>query len=60
MKVKKNMGNESERKQRFLQHKGNHSNSKEAYTDGLKSTGREEGYAAVFTDTSRRSLHPHN
>ena len=36
----KHTGNESERKQHFLQHKGKHFNSKEAYTDGSKSTGR--------------------
>ena len=29
----------TERKQHFLQHKGNHSNVKEAYTDGSKSLG---------------------
>ena len=28
----KHTGNDSERNQRFLQHKGNHSNNKEAYT----------------------------
>ena len=32
----KHTGNESERKQHFLQHKGKHSNSKEAYTEGSK------------------------
>ena len=30
------MGNDSERKQHFLQHKGKHSNNKEAYTDEIK------------------------
>ena len=33
----------SERKQHFLQHKGNHSNNKEVYTDGSQSTGRKVG-----------------
>ena len=33
--------NDNERKQRFLQHKGNYSNNNEAYTDGTKSTGRK-------------------
>ena len=47
----KQTGNESKRKK--------HSNSKEAYTDGSKSTSRKVGYATVFTDT-RRSLHSHS
>ena len=47
----KHTGNKSERKQHFLQHKGKHSSSKEAYTGGSKSTGRKVGYA-VFTDTT--------
>ena len=53
MKVKRHMGNESERKQHFQQHKRKHSNSKEAYTDGPKSTGRKIDYAVVFADTTR-------
>ena len=32
---------------------------KEAYTDGSKSTARKVGYAAVFTNSTRRSLHSH-
>ena len=48
------MGNDSERKQHFLQHKGKHSNNKEAYTDGPKSTGRKVGYVAVFAKITRR------
>ena len=38
--VETHMGNESERKQHFLQHKEKHGNNKEVYTDGSKSTGR--------------------
>ena len=38
---------ESKRKQHFLQHKGKHSNSKEPYTNGLKSRGRIE--ASIHT-----------
>ena len=47
-----------ERKQHFLQHKGNHSNNKEDYTDGSKSTGRKVDFAAVFTDITRREALP--
>ena len=54
----KHTGNESEKKQHFLQHKEKHSSSKEAYTDGSKSTGRKVGYAAVFTDSTRREALP--
>ena len=54
MKVKKHTGNESERKLHFLQHKGKHSGSKEAYTDGSRSIGKKVGCAAVFKDTIRR------
>ena len=50
----KHTENESERKQHFLQHKKKHSSTKEAYTDGSKSTGKKVGYAAIFTDTTRR------
>ena len=49
-----NTGNESKRKQHFLQHKEKHSNGNKSYTDGSKSTGRKVGYAAVFADTARR------
>ena len=55
-----NTGNESEKKQQFLQHKKKHSSSKEAYTDGSKITGRKVGYAAAFTDSTRSSLHSHS
>ena len=48
------MGNDNERRQHFLQHKGNHSNKKGAYTDRSKSTGRKVDFAAVFTDIIRR------
>ena len=47
------IGNGNERKQHFLQHKGNHSNNKEAYMDGSKSTRRKVGFAAVFMDITR-------
>ena len=56
--IEKNTRNDSERKQYFLQHKENHSNKKEAYTDGSKSTGRKVGFAAVFTDITRRGALP--
>ena len=42
----KHTGNQSERKQHFLQHKGKHCSSKEV------------GYASVFTDTTRRKALP--
>ena len=51
-------GNDSERKQPFLQRKGNDSNNKKAYTDRSKSTRRKVGFAAVFTNITRRSMHP--
>ena len=60
------MGNNSERKFYFLQHKEKYSNNKEAYTDGSKSTKRKVGFAIVFADINRgrvltrRSLHPHS
>ena len=46
------MGNDSERKQHFLQHKEKHSHNKEASTDGSKSTGRKAGFAALPVDAS--------
>ena len=49
-------GNESERKQHLLQHKMKHGSSMEAYKGGSKSTERKVGYAAVFTDTTRRGI----
>ena len=49
--------NDSERKQHFLQHKGKHSNNKEAYTDGSKSTRRKIGFAAVFAYITRMEGH---
>ena len=54
----KHTKNESEWKQNFLQHKEKNSNSKEAYTDGSKSTGKKVGYAAIITDTTRRGELP--
>ena len=47
--------NENEEKKHFLQHKGNHSNNKEAYIDGSKNTGKKVGFAAVFEDITRRA-----
>ena len=51
-------GNDNERKQHFLQHKEKHKSNKEAFTDGSKSIGRKVGFAAVFTDTTRRGALP--
>ena len=36
----------------------NHSNNKEAYTDGSKSIGRKVSFAEVFTDIIRRGALP--
>ena len=36
----------------------NHSNNKEAYTDGSKSRGRKVSFAAVFADITRRGALP--
>ena len=58
--AEKHTGNGNKRKQYFLQHKENHSNNKEVYTDGSKSTRRKVGFAAVFADIIRRSIHPHS
>ena len=51
-------GNNSERKQHFLKHKGKQINNKEAYIDGSKSIGRKIGFAAVFVDITRRGALP--
>ena len=51
-------GNDKEKKQHFLQHKGNHSNNKEAYSDEWKSTEKKVGFAAVFVDITRRGALP--
>ena len=48
------MRNDSDRKQ----HKGNHSNNKEAYTDGLKSTRRKVKFAEIFADIIRSGALP--
>ena len=40
-------GNDSKRKQHFLQHKENHNNNKEAYTDESKNTRRKVGFAVA-------------
>ena len=48
------MGNDSKRKQHFLQHKEKHNNNKEVCTDISKCTGRKVSFAAVFTDNTRR------
>ena len=52
------MGNDSERKQHFLQHKEKHNNNKETYTNGSKSTGKKVDLAAVFADITRRGALP--
>ena len=51
-------GNNSEKKQHFLQHREKHDNNKEAYSDGSKSTRRKVGSAAVFTDITIRGTQP--
>ena len=51
-------GSDNKRKQYFLQHKEKHINMKETYTDESKSTGRKVGFAAVFTDITRRGSLP--
>ena len=56
--MEKNTGIDSEREKHFLQHKGNHINNKETYTDRSKSRGRKAGFAAVFMDISRRGELP--
>ena len=45
-------------KQNFILHKEKHKDMKEAYMDGSKSTGRKVGFAAVFTDITRRGTLP--
>ena len=52
------MWNDNERKQHFLQHKGNYSNNNEAYTDKSKSIGWKVGFATVFKDIARRGALP--
>ena len=47
------------KKQQFLQHKEKHKNTK-AYTYDSNSMGKKVGFAAVFTDIVRRSLHSHS
>ena len=54
---KTNTGNDSEIKQHFLQHK-KQSNNKKGYTDGSKRMERKVGFAAAFTDISRRGALP--
>ena len=51
-------GNYSKRKQHLLEHKEKHSNNKEAYTDGSKSTGRKLSFAAVLEGITRRGTLP--
>ena len=41
-----------------LQHKERHKNTIEAYTDGSKTIGRKVGFAAIFTDITRREALP--
>ena len=47
------MGNDSKKKQHFLQYKRKQINNKEAYTDELKSKGSKVGFAAVFANITR-------
>ena len=54
----KQTGNESEKKQHFLEHKGKHCSSKEAYTNGLKRTERKLGFAVVFASITRKRALP--
>ena len=56
--AEKHTGSNSVKKQHFLQHKGNNSNFKKAYTDGSKSTGRKVDFAAVFADITRSETLP--
>ena len=41
-------------------YKENHSNNKEAYIEGSKSTGRKVDFAVVFEDITRRGALPEN
>ena len=43
-------------KKQHLQHKDKHKNTKKSYTDGLKSIGKEIGFAAIFVDINRREV----
>ena len=58
--AEKHTKNDSKRKKHFLQHKGNHSNFKKANTYRSKSTGKKVGFAAVFADFAKGSIHPHS
>ena len=51
-------GNNSERKQYFVQHREYHINNNEAYTDGSKNIKRKLGFVAVFADITRRGALP--
>ena len=57
--TEKRTGNDSERKRHFVQHKGNHNNNEEAYSDLSKSTGSKVGFAAVFANNTRRETNIH-
>ena len=50
--------NDNEKKQHFLQQKETHKNTKEDYTYGSKSIGKEVSFAVVFTDITRREALP--
>ena len=54
----KHTGNDIDRKNHFLKHNGGHNSRKEAYIDGSKSTGGNVGFAAVFTNITRRGALP--
>ena len=49
------MGNDSEKRQHFLQHKEKHKNNMEGYTDESKSKESKIGFSAVFTE--KASIH---
>ena len=48
------INNDNEKKLHFLQHKEKYKDTKETYTDRLKSKRKKVDFAAVFTDITRR------
>ena len=46
--------NDDNEREQFLQHEEKHENTKEAYTDRSQSIGKKLGFAAVFTNITRR------
>ena len=57
---RKTHGEWQREKMTLLTKKRNHNNNKEVYTAGSKSTGKKVGFASVFADITRRSIHPHS